>query len=245
MTLRCMIVDDEPKAVDLLEVLIGQATGWQLAAKCYSGLEAITYLKNNEVDLIFTDINMPLVNGMELAALLPASVGIVFTTAHSEYAAESYSYHTIDYLLKPITLNRFLAAVRKAEDHFKTRQEIHNRQSTSGPVFSGVHGNAEYFFVKSGKEHRKILLNDILFFESQKEYVRVVTTAFNVLTYRRLKDIESQLPADFKRVHQSFIVNMRQVARIQDNHVHIGETRIPVGEKYRDSLMELIRKRTF
>ncbi|SHN09622.1 LytTR family DNA-binding domain-containing protein [Chitinophaga sp. CF418] len=237
MILRCMIVDDEPKAVSLLEVLIGQATGWQLVAKCYSGLEAIAFLKNNEIDLVFMDINMPLVNGMDLAALLSPDIGIVFTTAYSEYAAESYSYHTIDYLLKPITLKRFLAAVRKTEEHFKAHRITAKEEN-------GIAGD-EYFFVKSGKEHRKILLNDILFFESQKEYVQVVTPSFSLLTYRRLKDIEAQLPTGFIRVHQSFIVNMRQIMRIQDNHIHIGEIRIPVGEKFRDSLMELIRKRTF
>ena len=237
MMLRCMIVDDEPKAVNLLEVLISQATSWQLVAKCYSGLEAIAFLKDNEVDLVFMDINMPLVSGMDLAALLSPDIGIVFTTAYSEFAAESYSYHTIDYLLKPITLRRFLAAVRKTEVHFKARRVI-------GKEEGGTTGD-EYFFVKSGKEHRKILLNDILFFESQKEYVRVVTAAFSLLTYRRLKDIEAQLPMDFARVHQSFIVNMRQMTTMQDNHIHIGEIRIPVGEKFRDGLMELIRKRTF
>lgn len=236
MTLRCMIVDDEPKAVDLLEVLIGQATGWQLVAKCYNGLEAIAFLKHNEVDLVFMDINMPLINGIELAALLPPEKGIVFTTAHSEYAAESYSYHTIDYLLKPITLKRFLAAVQKVEDHFGAH-----------PVQKEENGMAadEYFFVKSGKEHRKIFLNDILFFEGQKEYVRVVTTSLNILTYRRLKDIEAQLPTHFTRVHQSFIVNIRHMTKIQDNHIHIDEKRIPIGEKFRDNLMERVRKRTF
>ena len=237
MMLRCMIVDDEPKAVDLLEVLIGQATGWQLLAKCYNGLEAIAFLKSNEVDLVFMDINMPLINGIELAALLSPEKGIVFTTAHSEYAVESYSYHTIDYLLKPITLKRFLAAVQKAEDHFNTHRII--QQEENGRIVD------EYFFVKSGAAHRKIFLNDILFFESQKEYVQVVTSSCSILTYRRLKDIEAQLPIHFTRVHQSFIVNIRHMTTIQDNHIHIGEKRIPIGEKFRNSLMELVRKRTF
>lgn len=236
MMLRCMIVDDEPKAVDLLEVLIRQATGWQLVAKCYNGLEAISFLKHNEVDLVFMDINMPVINGIELAALLSPEKGIVFTTAHSEYAAESYSYHTIDYLLKPITLKRFLATVQKV-DHFSAHRMIQKEEN-------GMAADA-YFFVKSGKEHRKIFLNDILFFESQKEYVRVTTTTFDILTYRRLKDVEAQLPTHFARVHQSFIVNIRHMTKIQDNHIHIGEKRIPIGEKFRDSLMELVRKRTF
>ena len=223
-----MIVDDEPGAVNLLEVLIQQATGWQLVSKCYNALEAIAFLKNNEVDLVFMDINMPLINGMELAALLPEKNGIVFTTAYSEYAAQSYTYNTLDYLLKPIVLSRFLASVQKIEHHFRN-------EPTSD----------EYFFIKSGTELRKILLSEILFFESRKEYVNVVTATFDILTYRRLKDIEEQLPSSFVRVHQSYIVNLNQLVKIRDNHIHIGETRIPIGDKFRDRLMELVRKRTF
>jgi DNA-binding LytR/AlgR family response regulator len=145
---------------------------------------------------------------------------------------ESYSYNTLDYLLKPITVKRFLASVAKVEEHFKLRSEP-------------ATGNDGYFFIKSGTEHRKILLEDILFFESRKEYVRVVAPSVDVLTYRRLKDIEVQLPPPFARVHQSFIVNMRQLIKIQDNHIHIGDQRIPIGEKFRESVMELVRKKTF
>ena len=239
MNIRCMIVDDEPGAVNLLEVLIGQTTGWQLVAKCYNALEAIDFLKGNEVDLVFLDVNMPLINGMELAELLPPDKGIVFTTAHSEHGAESYSFNTIDYLLKPITLKRFVAAVRKVEEHFKARQPAGRDENGGGPAPD------EYFFVKSGTEHRKILLKDILYFEAQKEYVRVVSHAFDILTYRRLKDIEAQLSMPFIRVHQSYIVNMSWLVKIQDNHIYIHEKRIPIGEKFRDGLMELVRKRTF
>lgn len=228
MRVRCMIVDDEPGAVNLLEVLIQLAAGWQLVSKCYNAPEAIAFLKQQEVDLIFLDISMPLMNGMELAALLPKKSGIVFTTAHSEYAVESYSYNTIDYLLKPIVLSRFLASVQKVENYFENDG-------------AGV----EYFFVKSGAEHRKIMLQDILLFEGRKEYVNVVTRSFDILTYRRLKDIEAQLPSSFARVHQSYIVNLNQLVKIQDNHLHIAEKRIPIGDKFRDGLMELVRKRTF
>lgn len=234
MSLKCIIVDDEPNAISLLAVLIEQTTGWQLLARCTNALEAIAFLKNNAVDIIFLDINMPMLSGMELAALLPAETGIVFTTAHSEHAAESYVFNTIDYLLKPITLKRFLAAVKKIEMHFEKRVSA-PKEEESG----------EYFFVKSGTELRKILLNEILFFESRKEYVRVVTKTFEVLTYRRLKDIEAQLGLPFTRVHHSYIVNIKQLHKIQDNQIHIGETQIPIGDKFRDSLMEVIRKRTF
>lgn len=231
-----MIVDDEPNAVNLLEVLIGQTTSWQLLARCYNALEAIAFLKENAVDLLFLDINMPMLNGMELASLLSEETAIVFTTAHSEHAAESYSFNTIDYLLKPITLKRFLAATKKVEAYFLPRMPVTEKPAET---------NNEYFFVKSGTELRKILLPEILFFESRKEYVRVVTQTFEVLTYRRLKDIEAQLPMPFVRVHHSYIVNIKQLNKIQDNHIHIGDIQIPIGEKFRDGLMEMIRKKTF
>ena len=231
-----MIVDDEPNAVNLLEVLIGQTTSWQLVARCYNALEAIAFLKDNRVDLLFLDINMPMLNGMELAGLLSEETAIVFTTAYFEHAAESYSFNTIDYLLKPITLKRFLAATKKVEAYFRPRIPVTDKPAEPGN---------EYFFVKSGTELRKILLPEILFFESRKEYVRVVTQTFEVLTYRRLKDIEAQLPMPFARVHHSYIVNIRQLNKIQDNHIHIGDIQIPIGEKFRDGLMEMIRKKTF
>jgi len=236
MNLRCMIVDDEPNAVNLLEVLVGQSTSWQLLTKCYNALDAISFLKDNAVDLIFLDINMPLLSGMELAGLLSEETAIVFTTAHFEHAVESYSFNTIDYLLKPITLRRFLAATKKVETYFQARMPFTDKEEKAGN---------EYFFVKSGTELRKILLYEILFFESRKEYVRVVTPTFEVLTYRRLKDIEAQLSLPFARVHHSYIVNIRQMNKIQDNHIHIGDVQIPIGEKFRDGLMEMIRKKTF
>ena len=237
MSLKCIIVDDEPNAINLLAVLIEQTTGWQLQARCANALEAIAFLKNNAVDIVFLDINMPMLSGMELAGLLPEETAIVFTTAYSEHAAESYTFNTIDYLLKPITLKRFLSSVKKIEGHFE--------KHISTPKEEASGEDNEYFFVKSGTELRKILLNDILFFESRKEYVRVVTKAFEVLTYRRLKDIEAQLALPFTRVHHSYIVNIKQLHKIQDNQIHIGDAQIPIGDKFRDSLMEVIRKRTF
>lgn len=236
MNLKCIIVDDEPNAVNLLEVLIGQTTGWQLLAKCLNALEAISFLKNNNVDLVFLDIEMPLLNGMELAGLLSADTAIVFTTAYKEHAADSYSFNTIDYLLKPITLKRFIAATKKIETHFQNQLPAERRD---------MEDEDGYFFVKTGTELRKILLNEILYFESQKEYVKVVTGKFEVLTYRRLKDIEAQLKPPFTRVHNSFIVNIRQLTKIQASSIYIGDKQIPISDKFKDELMAIIQKRTF
>jgi two-component system LytT family response regulator len=236
MSLSCIIIDDEPNAVNLLEILITQNTKWNLLTKCYNALEAMAFLKDNQPDFVFLDINMPQLSGMELASLLSKDIKIVFTTAYSEYAAESYTFQTIDYLLKPITLKRFLAAMQKIESFF-TNPET-NAKSTAAL-------NDDYFFVKSGKVLRKILLAEIQYFEGEKEYVRLVTPAEQILIYRRLKDIEEQLQPPFVRVHNSYIVNTKQINKIQDNHIYIADKQIPISEKFKDGFMQVIQQRIF
>jgi two-component system LytT family response regulator len=236
MDLSCIIIDDEPDAIALLELLIKQSTAWVLKAKCYDALEALAFLKTNRVDFIFLDINMPKLTGMELATLLPSHTKIVFTTAYSEYAVESYAFETADYLLKPITLKRFLASVQKIEQRFLK----------PGREFSPIdEPGQEFFFVKSGKVFRKILLKDILYFEGEKDYVRLATGQEQILIYRRLKDIEEQLKATFIRVHNSYIINYEQLSKVEDNHIYIADKRIPVSEKFREQFMAVINKNKF
>jgi two-component system, LytTR family, response regulator len=236
MNLICIIIDDEPNAVNLLEILIAQSTEWRLLAKCYNGLEALEFLKTNKVDFIFLDINMPLLSGMDLAGLLPQQTKIIFTTAYSEYAAESYTFQTLDYLVKPITLKRFLGAVQKIESYFHKPEN--EKSNLSAPL-------QEYFFVKSGKAIRKILLKNILYFEGEKEYVRLVTAQEQLLVYRRMKDIEEQLLPEFIRIHNSYIVKTSAIAKIEDNHVFIADKRIPVGEKFKSDFLKHIDKKKF
>ena len=247
MNPRCLIVDDEPNAVNLLALFIQQNTGWEITGKCYDAREALAFLKAHPVDLVFLDINMPHLTGMEMAALLPPATGIVFTTAYSEYAADSYGFHTIDYLLKPITLKRFYAAMQKIESWF-ARPEIENTGSGHPAAIApaaGSHPEDEYFFIKSGRMLHKVLLRDILYFEGEKEYARLVTPAQKLLIYRRLKDIEEQLSASFARVHNSYIVNIARLDSIRDNHVFIGSKQIPISEKFREAFMNRIKERVF
>jgi two-component system LytT family response regulator len=234
MSIRCIIVDDEPNAVSLLEVFVTKWTKWQLVGKYYESGEALSFLEQRKVDLVFLDINLPHLSGMEMAALLPSEIAIVFTTAYSEYAVESYGFETLDYLLKPITLKRFLSSSQKIESHFKKNQHL------------GIAGAPEeYFFIKSGKMLRKFKTLDILFFEGCKEYARLVSTGEKILIYRRLKDIEEQLSGDFARSHHSYIVNVSQVDKIQDGQVFIKGYEIPISEKFRESFMSVIRQRIF
>ena len=239
MNLRCLIVDDEPNAVSLLEMFIRQNTAWELAGKCYDAPEALNFLKSQPVDLIFLDINMPHLTGMEMASLLPPSTSIVFTTAYSEYAADSYSFPTIDYLLKPITLKRFYTALQKIEAHFAKPADAQHPHSPASPA------EEEYFFIKSGRMLHKVLLKDILYFEGEKEYARLVTPTQRLLIYRRLKDIGEQLSTSFARVHNSYIVNIARLDSIRDNHVFIGTKQIPISEKFRDAFMNRIKEKVF
>ncbi|HWZ03521.1 MAG TPA: LytTR family DNA-binding domain-containing protein [Mucilaginibacter sp.] len=236
MNLSCIIIDDEPDAIDLLELLMKQCTTWLLKAKCYDALEALAFLKKNQVDFIFLDINMPQLTGMELAAILPSQTKIVFTTAYSEYAMESYTFQTIDYLLKPITLKRFLASVQKIEQYFENHHPEYLPNAEPGQ---------EFFFIKSGKTLKKIVLREIQYFEGEKDYVRLITAQEQLLIYRRLKDIEAQLQSPFVRVHNSYIVNYEQIGKIEDNHIYIADKRIPVSDKFRDAFMEMINKKKF
>ncbi|MEB0262232.1 MULTISPECIES: LytTR family DNA-binding domain-containing protein [unclassified Mucilaginibacter] len=146
---------------------------------------------------------------------------------------DSYAFQTIDYLLKPITLKRFLSATQKIEAAFG-KQPVAESKPDEG-----------YFFVKTGKTLRKILLDEVLYFEGEKEYVRMVTGAEVLLIYRRLKDIEEQLSSPFVRVHNSYIVNTKLLSKIQDNHIYIGDKQIPVSEKFRDGFMAVIKERMF
>jgi two-component system, LytTR family, response regulator len=260
MNLRSLIVDDEPNAVNLLEMFIRQNTGWQPASVCYDAREALAFLKNNQVDLIFLDINMPHLTGMEMAALLPPSTRIVFTTAYSEYAADSYSFATIDYLLKPITLKRFYTALQKIEAHFSPAPppsvafavDPHS-DATAHPLstpalptsITAAPSSEEFFFIKSGRQLHKVLLNDILYFEGEKEYARLVTPTQKLLVYRRLKDIEEQLSLSFARVHNSYIINIARLDSIRDNHIFIGGRQIPISEKFREAFMKRIQQRVF
>jgi two-component system LytT family response regulator len=261
--LRCLIVDDEPNAVNLLELLIAEATDWEVADRCYNGLEALKSLKTNSVDFVFLDINMPQLNGMELAALLPPEIKIVFTTAYSEYAAESYLCNALDYILKPITLKRFVAAQQKIESYFgkypgtayqglKAEADAEDAAILSAGDQAGPEGmparnkrQQEYIYVKVGRGHQKVLLHDLLYVEGDREYVKLVTASNTFLVYRRLKSVEEQLQSPFIRVHNSYIVNMDHMDKYLDNHVVIGDRKIPVSDKYRQQFLAEMNHKLF
>lgn len=232
--MTCLIVDDEPLAVQLLEDYIRQTDFLYLVHKCHTAMDALGFLKKNEADLLFLDINMPKLTGMELTSLLPADQKIIFTTAYSEYAVQSYEKNAVDYLLKPITFERFMKAAVKAEKLITGGKGQENNVVTSA---------AQSVFIKSGKAMIKVAYDSILFIEGLKDYVTFHTTTEKLVAYKRMKELEETMPAHFIRIHNSYIVNTQHITRMEENHVFTGEERIPVSEKYRDLFMEKINRR--
>jgi two-component system LytT family response regulator len=233
MKISCIIIDDEPNALSLLEGYILKTPSLNLKGKFFDALDALEFLRKDNVDLIFTDINMPELTGLELAEILPGNQKLIFTTAHAEFALTSFSYHVIDYLLKPITFKRFLISINKAGKMGFTDLNV----VESAAEFQAV------MFAKSGKQVVKIDFKDIIFIKGEKEYVSLHFKNDRLLIYKRMKDMEAILPVHFKRIHTSYIVNLHFIHKIEMNHVLIGEESLPISESYRGSFLRFLNKR--
>ena len=231
MKISCIIIDDEPNAVNLLEGYILKMPSLELKGKFYDAIDALEFLKRENADLIFTDIHMPTLSGLELADVLPGNQKFIFTTAYAEHALTSFSYNVIDYLLKPIIFKRFILTVNKAE----------------AMMASGVNGAEppnQVVFVKSGKKIVKIDFSEVFYLKGEKEYISFQFKNERLLVYKRMKDMESILPGYFIRIHHSYIINTNLIKKIEMNHVLIGDLTIPVGENYRESFLKFLSERT-
>ena len=229
-----MIVEDEPHAMQLLEDYTAKIPFLQLETKCYDAMSAIAFLRNHTVDVIFLDINMPLLTGIEMAAMITKEQKIIFTTAYSEYALDSFEYHVVDYLLKPITFKRFMQAVNKLQSFMQAESQNEFVETTATP---------DYLFVKSGKQVHKIQYTDIYFLEALKEYIAIHTQKEKILVYKRMKEVAESLPAHFVRIHNSYIVNIQHIKNIDSNMVLIQEQRLPVSNSYRELFQQKISAR--
>lgn len=229
--MRCIIVDDEPLARKGIQLLIDKTEGLEMLGEFCDTLSAAAFLDDNNVDLIFLDIQMPGANGIEFAKTVGSRTLVVFTTAYAEYALDSYEVDAIDYLVKPVKLNRFQKAVSKAYSYFEML--THGRHSKLETVEN------DYIFIKSDRKFIKIYFSDILFIEGLKDYVVIHTAERKVITLITLKNIQSRLPENiFVRVSKSYIVNVKHVSSLDNNDVIIGKHEIPIGGTYRNSLFE-------
>lgn len=235
MELNCLIVDDEPLALDLLEAYVKRTPFLNLKGKCSNALEVLQVLKEQEVDLIFLDIQMPELSGLELSRLIDNRIKIIFTTAFEQYALEGFKVDALDYLLKPISYPEFLKATNKALQWFEM-----SRNTSSKTVVEG-----DDIFVKSDYKLVKLQLHKIQYIEGLKDYVKIYVDdrPQPVVALLNMKTIEEMLPSTFIRVHRSFIVNLDKITVIERNRIVFGKTYIPVSDSYKDKFLEFINRR--
>ncbi|MEJ6693269.1 MAG: LytTR family DNA-binding domain-containing protein [Saprospiraceae bacterium] len=233
--IKAIIVDDEPLALDVLETYIAQLPELELVARCENALEAREVLKEHDVDLMFLDINMPQLTGIDFVKTLSVKPNFIFTTAHPYYAVEGFELNAIDYLMKPIPLERFMKAVNK----------VINMQlgETSAPEKK----KENFIFVKADKKLIKVNFDDILYIEGLKDYVIIRQKEGRVITLHTMKSLEAKLPDHiFKRIHRSYIVNIGAIDAIVGNMIELKEKsqvkHIPIGKNYREELLKVINK---
>lgn len=230
MKLKCIIVDDEPLAADLLKSYALQTPTLELEGTYNSAIDALQIINRGDIDLIFLDINMPKINGLEFSKTLPATIKIIFTTAYDQYAIEGFKVNALDYLLKPISYTDFLQATNRALEWFKRVQNP----------------SSETIFVKSGYRIEKLDYDQILYIENQKDYVKFYLEDQKepVSSLMSIQDLAEKLPNHtFMRVHRSFIVNLNKIRTVERNCIIFGKVYIPVSDTYRDKFNEFLNKR--
>ena len=237
MKINTLIVDDEPLALDVMETYISQMPEINLVKRCVNAFEANEALSNHQIDLMFLDIQMPQLTGIDFVKTLTNPPMVIFTTAFPNYAIEGFELDAVDYLLKPISAERFMKAANKAMEQIKMRQ-----RSGSAPE-----EEADFIFVKADKKFIKIKYEDILYIEGLKDYVIIKMGTGRVVTLQTMKSLEDKLPEKyFKRIHRSYIAGLGKINAIVGNQVEIldnGKAKLlPIGKNYRDELLELVNK---
>lgn len=235
MILNCAIIDDEPLAAGLLASYARKMPELNLIGVYDSAVKAMTVLRNNPVDLLFLDIQMPELSGLEFASILPKETKIVFTTAFDQYAIEGYKVNAIDYLLKPISFDKFVLSVNKVVEHFKT---INKHKLLSEDKF---------IYIKSEYKLVKVRLDKILYVEGLKDYIKIYQPEGRkpIMSLMNMKTLEDSLPhPPFLRVHRSFIVNMTMADMIDRGRIVVGRSLIPVSESYKEQFQDYIDSHT-
>ena len=236
--MKCIIIDDEPLAVDLLKDFVGKVESLELVNTFNNAIDAISAINKTEVDLIFLDIEMPHFTGIDFIKAIDKKPLIIFTTAYSNYAVEGFDFGAVDYLIKPIPFNRFLKAVVRAQHVFTPPEVVHNSNT---PIIAADESN-NFMFVRAEYENVKINYADILFVEGLKDYVKIYTTDGKyVLTLMSLIKLENSLAnKGFSRIHRSYIVNLVHIKSIQKNKVLIVDKRLPISESYKTAFFNKI-----
>jgi len=229
--IKCMLVDDEPLAMEVITAYLGKITGFEIVAKCKNALEAFEILQKETIDLIFLDINMPQLSGIEFVKTLKNPPKIIFTTAYRDYALEGYELNAVDYLLKPISFGRFMKAIDKVQRKVE-EQNINEPINISAEPF---------LYVKMDKRVLKIYLDDIRYIESQKDYVKIVTIEKEVITKQKISYLEERLSSgQFVRVHRSYLVAINKITAFSSTNVEINEIELPIGRSYKQFVIDAL-----
>src|ERR1700751_5308265 len=233
MKLKCIIIDDEPIARQVLKEFIEDIDFLELIGQVENPLKAMSLLNENIVELIFLDINMPKINGIDFLKNSNTTASVIMTTAYAEHAVEAYGLDVLDYLVKPIAFDRFVKACNKALKFLESKQKVSVQTQK----------NDDYFFVKCGNQIEKIFYNDLLYAEDMLNYVMLYTNSKKLMVYITIKSLEEQLPADmFIKVHKSFIVNVNKIKSIEGNILDIGNEKIIISQSLREKVISEIVK---
>lgn len=232
-----MIIDDEPPAREIIRRYVQEVPTLHLAGECANAIQALTVLQQQPVDLLFLDIRMPQLNGTDFIKILKLPPKVIFTTAYSEYALEGYELDVVDYLMKPIRFDRFLKAVHKAFPLNAALPEV--KPATT--IIQEEPKNESFVYFRADRKMVKVMLDDILYIESMKDYIKVITTQRTVITKQSISSVEAMLPEKlFTRTHRSFIVAVDKIKSFTSELVEIDKTEIPIGKLYRNGVLKLL-----
>ncbi len=241
MKINCIAIDDEPLALKIIKEYSDKIPFLNLVKTFDNALDVIEFLKTNKIDIMFLDIQMEELTGIQLIKILTNKPKIILTTAYDTYAIKSYELDVTDYLLKPFPFERFAMAVNKAYEQIML--EINNQVKTEIHTQPDTH-NEDYFFVKTEFRLQKIVYNDILYIEGQGDYQSIVTVKGKIMTLQNFTKLENILPSNnFVRVHKSYIVSLHKIEKIERNRIRIGEKSIPISDTYKDKFFEILSKR--
>lgn len=229
--IRCLLVDDEPLAINLLENHIAQLDFMEVVATCGNAAKAFDILRRKDIDLLFLDIQLPGISGIDFLKTLRNTPKTIMTTAYREFALDGYDLDLVDYLLKPITFDRFIKAVDRYLRNVE--QDVLPMPVNTGPGF---------IFIKSGHKQIKVDLNEVLYIESIKDYIKLYTINNEVVAKYKISDMEIELTGKgFLRIHRSFIVNLKNITAFNAHDIEIGKSEIPIGESYKSAVLKLLR----
>ena len=232
-TIRCLIIDDEPPAREIIRRYIEAVPMLELAGECANAIEAFAFLRQESVDLMFLDIRMPQLNGNDFLKTLKNPPKVIFTTAFDEYALEGYELDVVDYLMKPIQFDRFLKGVNKACQVSLVKSESNST--------ADERRSESFVYFRADRKMVKVMLRDILYIESMKDYVKVFTVTGTIITKQSISSVEEMLPdKEFVRVHRSFIVSVARIKTFTSEILEIEKTEIPIGKLYRNGVMKVL-----